>query len=138
MSGTEGDAARRIGELVAAGRTIDAIKELREATGLGLAEAKQLIDAVARGRPLPPALVGKLAERQAANSAVADDIRELAATNRIEAIKLLRERAGLGLKEAKDLLDAAVPVAGGGKRGCLLPLLFGFVCAGAFVAMRAV
>ncbi len=39
MSGPDGDVARRIGELVAAGRTIDAIKELREATGLGLAEA---------------------------------------------------------------------------------------------------
>lgn len=137
MSGTEGDVARRIGELVAAGRTIDAIKELREATGLGLAEAKQVIDAVAQGRPLPPALVGKLAERKAASSAVPDDIVEIAGRNRIEAIKLLRERTGLGLKEAKDLLDAAVPVPGGGKRGCLLPLLFGFVCAGALVAMRA-
>ncbi len=96
-----------------------------------------MIDAVAQGKPLPPALVGKLAERQAASAAVSADIVEVAAKNRIEAIKLLRERTGLGLKEAKDLLDAAVPVPGGGKRGCLLPLLFGFVCVGAVAAMRA-
>jgi Ribosomal protein L7/L12 C-terminal domain len=36
------------------------------------------------------------------------DIVELAGTRKIEAIKLLRERTGMGLKEAKDAIDAVV------------------------------
>ncbi len=35
------------------GRTIDAIKRLRKATGLGLAEAKAVIDAHKRSQPPP-------------------------------------------------------------------------------------
>ena len=36
----------RVIELVRAGKTIDAIKEYREATGVGLKEAKDAIDAI--------------------------------------------------------------------------------------------
>lgn len=58
---------------------------------------------------------------------LAQRIGELVAAGRtIDAIKLLREQRGLGLWEAKDLLDRAMPApAGAAKRGCLLPLLFG-------------
>lgn len=128
------DLAQRIGELVAAGRTIDAIKELRAATGFGLAEAKDVIDALAAGRPLSAELSQRLAATAAAATAggaeeLPADVRAAATRgHRIEAIKLLRGQRGLGLKEAKDLLDRAMPVpAGAAKRGCLLPLLFGVV-----------
>ena len=38
------DAEARINELVQQGRVIDAIKQLREATGLGLKESKEMVD----------------------------------------------------------------------------------------------
>jgi len=122
------DIAQQIGELVAAGNKIGAIKLLREASGMGLAEAKDIIDAVAAGKPLGPFTArhpaGRVADPGGAD--LPDDVRAAAiAGQRIEAIKLLRQHRGLGLKEAKDLLDAAVPVPAGAKRGCLLPLLCG-------------
>lgn len=51
--------------------------------------------------------------------------------NKIEAIKLVREKTGLGLKEAKDLVDALIVTHDErlpenqkvGKTGCLLVLL---------------
>lgn len=122
------DPARRIGELLAAGKKIEAIKELREASGLGLADAKAVVDAVEARQPVPAELVARLqAARSTASGAdLPADVREAAERgDRIEAIKLLRRHSGLGLKEAKDRLDLVMPVPGGGKRGCLLPLLFG-------------
>ena len=134
---TEVDLARRIGDLLVAGKKIEAIKALREAMGLGLAEARDVVDALEQGRPLPADLQQKLARTVAmqgddatgerVGEGIPDDVRALAVGgNRIAAIKRLREHTGHGLKDAKDLLDRAVPVpGGGGKRGCLLPLLFG-------------
>lgn len=123
------DPARRIGELLAAGKKIEAIKELREASGLGLAEAKAVVDAVEARQPVPAEIVARLqaARRDADPADLPHDVREAAQRgNRILAIKLLRQHTGLGLKEAKDRLDLAMPVPGGAsKRGCLLPLLFG-------------
>ncbi len=84
-----------------AGNKVEAIKLLREATGLGLKEAKDAIeghgsaqpshaDAAAAPGPLPAPVLAALQRG-----------------NKVEAIKLLRELSGLGLKEAKDLVDAA-------------------------------
>lgn len=137
----EQDLAQRLGELVVGGEKIAAIKLLREATGMGLADAKAVIDAVERGEQVPP-LVQQQVQQQNANraadpggDALPTEVRRLAeAGNRIHAIKMLREQRGLGLKEAKDQLDRAVPFAGGatvgGKRGCLLPLLCGLLVGG--------
>jgi ribosomal protein L7/L12 len=81
------------------GDKIRAIRLLREETSLGLAEAKALLESnaagmqaasVSRGQPLPPEVRA-----------------ELARGNKIEAIKLLRKASGLGLKEAKELVDGA-------------------------------
>jgi ribosomal protein L7/L12 len=140
------DLAQQIGELVVGGEKIAAIKLLREATGMGLAEAKAVIDAVERGERLPPLAEQQVQQQNASRAAdpggdvlLADalptEVRRLAeAGNRIHAIKLLREQRGLGLKEAKDLLDRLAPIAGGaaggGKRGCLLPLLGGLLVGG--------
>lgn len=90
------------------GQTIEAIKLLRLATGLGLKEAKDAIDAHLHGLPVsvpaaPP--VGQLP---------ASVLAALQSGNKIEAIKLLREQTGLGLKEAKDAVEGmAIRNAGG-------------------------
>jgi large subunit ribosomal protein L7/L12 len=43
------DLSPRVRELIAAGREIEAIKAYREETGVGLAEAKQAVDAALGG-----------------------------------------------------------------------------------------
>lgn len=131
------DLARQIGELVVGGDKLGAIKLLREATGMGLAEAKAVIDAVAAGGELPPFAMPQATVRTAdlGGEGLPAEVRQLAASgNRIHAIKVLREQRGLGLKEAKDLLDRLAPIADGapvgGKGGCLLPLLCGALFGG--------
>ena len=118
------DVEQQIRELAARGEKIQAIKLLREATGWGLAEAKAAVDALEAGRALPelPTVVA----RPTAPSDLPPDVRATAeGGNRILAIKMLRERTGLGLAEAKDWLDRAVPATDSGKRGCLPVLLAG-------------
>lgn len=83
------------------GQPIEAIKRLRTATGLGLKEAKEAIDrhlagAPARPRPSIAAAVGLPFSVAAA----------MQQGHKLEAIRLLREQGGLGLKEAKDAVDA--------------------------------
>jgi ribosomal protein L7/L12 len=83
-------------DAVKRGNTIEAIKRLREATGLGLKEAKDVIDAQARGGfisdTLPP-----------------DAVEALVRGDKIAAIKIVRQHMGVGLKEAKGAVDAAEP-----------------------------
>jgi ribosomal protein L7/L12 len=91
--------------LARAGRTIDAIKLFREQTGAGLKESKDAVEALLQGqRPQRPAAalpgLGEGAEFQSEVRALLD--RGLT----IEAIKLYRVRTGLGLKEAKDAVEA--------------------------------
>jgi ribosomal protein L7/L12 len=99
--------AALIRALVQEGSVIQAVKEFREATGSGLAEAKaavdQIRDSLAKGTHDLPHLErahiaddGRLSEVRAA----------LATGNKIGAIKLYREVAGVGLKEAKDAVEA--------------------------------
>jgi ribosomal protein L7/L12 len=83
------------------GQHLEAIKLLREATGIGLKEAKEAVDAHLRGEPARAsraAAVGRLPPSVAS---------KLQRGDKIEAIKLLRERTGLGLKEAKDWIEAS-------------------------------
>lgn len=81
-----------------AGQKIEAIKRYRELTGVGLKEAKDAVEALERGEApmLPPT-----------SSAPAANVQELLREGRkLEAIKLYREQTGLGLKEAKDAVEA--------------------------------
>lgn len=122
------DLAKKVADLLLAGQKVEAIRLLREATGMGLAEARDAVEAAARGTPLPPhsALVHRQAPAPVLAGDLPDDVRAAAsAGDRLRAIKLLRERTGLGLKEAKDALDRLLPAPAGSRRGCLLPLLFG-------------
>ena len=77
---------------------VNVIKAVRELTGLGLKEAKDLVD----GAPKPV--------KEGVNKADADAAKkklEEAGANKVSVIKAVRELTGLGLKEAKDLVDGA-------------------------------
>lgn len=91
------------------GEKIAAIKVYREATGAGLKEAKDFVEALeqtlATGE-LPPAAA-------LPSSSEATQLVELVRGGRkIEAVKLYRERHGVGLKEAKDAVEALAGEAG--------------------------
>jgi ribosomal protein L7/L12 len=103
----------RVVGLVEAGNKIEAIKLVRERTRLGLAESKALVEALERGDAsvdISEAAVDPAAD--VARVALDDPdlaaqlVIEIAAGRKIEAIRLLRERTGLGLKEAKDAIEA--------------------------------
>ena len=98
-----GSTEAEIRALVARGRKIEAIKRAREAWQLGLAEAKDLVEAIEAGAPV--ALSD--APAPAAAARLDEEIqRLLAADRKIEAIKRAREALGLGLAEAKDYVEA--------------------------------
>lgn len=89
--------------LVAAGRIIEAIKLLREETGLGLKEAKDAVDAYRNGRPLPRRTTTGTALPPAADD---DELRRLLERGElVAAIKWYREQTGAGLAEAKAAVD---------------------------------
>jgi ribosomal protein L7/L12 len=92
----------RLTELVEQGNKIQAIKDLRAATGLGLKEAKDAVDAIAAGHDVS----GVLLPHRDVPATAEERARELIAQGRrIQAIKLIREETGLGLKEAKNVAD---------------------------------
>lgn len=90
-------------QLVRAGQKIEAIKRYRELTGVGLREAKEAIEAFERDGTLslPPKSSAVL--RQVHDSEIEAQIRS---GHLIDAIKLYREKNGVGLKEAKDAVEA--------------------------------
>jgi ribosomal protein L7/L12 len=102
-----------ISALVASNHKLEAIKRVRELTGLGLKEAKDYVDSL----PLValPDLPTPAAHPVVSANVAAPDMTEvsalLAGGNKIAAIKRLRELTGLGLKEAKDYVEA-LPDAG--------------------------
>jgi large subunit ribosomal protein L7/L12 len=99
--------------LLADGRFIEAVKRYREATGAGLAAAKDAVEALERGEALP--------ETEPASSAADTAIVALIeGGKKIEAIKLYRQTTGVGLKEAKDAVEAIAAARGiTSKAGCL-------------------
>ncbi|MEP0545503.1 MAG: hypothetical protein ABJF88_01075 [Rhodothermales bacterium] len=96
----------RIAELIEQGQKIEAIKLLRENTGVSLEEAKAQIErltAEAVGQ-VPPAERPGLGTK-----GLPEDVLALArAGQKLEAIKVLRERTGQGLKESKEQIEAAM------------------------------
>ncbi len=100
-------AGPEIARLVAEGQKIQAIKRVRELTGISLKEAKDYVDQLAsgRGQPLP-------SPKRAVDPVVMDPalvdmyVRpSLAQGNVIEAIRQVRLHTGMGLKEAKEYVD---------------------------------
>jgi ribosomal protein L7/L12 len=87
---------------IAAGNKIAAIKLYRDATGAGLAEAKEAIELIAAGKP-PKAAGSASQPDDAALQGITDAI---SAGSLIGAIRLYRTATGVGLKEAKEAIDA--------------------------------
>ena len=82
------------------GRTVEAIKLLREATGLGLKEAKDAIDGHTSGEPIA------LSVRSGSLESLPPEVlAELRQGKKVEAVRLMRAKTGLGLKEAKDAVE---------------------------------
>lgn len=101
----EGD--MRLRELIAAQKRLDAIKYVREMTGIGLKEAKDYVERLSNqtqsgSTPMPETTRVSLA-------AAANDFEVLdwlTGGQKIKAIKRVRELTGIGLKEAKDFVEA--------------------------------
>lgn len=81
------------------GDRIEAIRLYREHTGVGLAEAKHALEAEGDGVAPPPPSIP-------AGELPSEVLIELTAGRKLRAIKRLRTARGLGLKEAKDAIDA--------------------------------
>lgn len=91
------------------GQKIEAIKALREATGLGLKEAKDWIEAWERGAdPGPLTLLERAPEidRSAPYEFPAEAVDALKRGDRIGAIKAVGESLKVGLAEAKAMVEA--------------------------------
>lgn len=118
---------QRVRDLIAAGKKIEAIRELREATRMGLAEAKAAVERLE--------LTGALhAQPASPQTDVPVEVADLARRGRpLEAIKALRERRGLSLADAKQIVDR-LPVDPEARRsGCLGGLLFAVAVGGALL-----
>ena len=89
--------------LLDGGNKIAAIKRVRDMTGIGLKEAKDFVESWESSGATPALTIN---EPVAPTHDLAE-VRALAqAGNKIEAIKLYRQLAGVGLKEAKDYVDS--------------------------------
>ncbi len=96
--------------LLREGRKIEAIKRWREASGLGLAEAKDAVEALERGEAVELLARAPVSAPRRITSEMAIVDAELkahlAGGRMIDAIKRYRELTGLGLKESKDAIEA--------------------------------
>ncbi len=125
-SGLTPQVVAEIDRLIAAGQKIHAIKMFRDATGVGLKEAKDRVEhwsisttaphlaarsnaAAAYTSITPTAHTPSSIRASLPASAVSEIDRLVAGDQRINAIKVLREHTGLGLKESKLLIDAWIP-----------------------------
>jgi len=97
---------REASALASAGQQIQAIKLWRERFGVGLKEAKDLVDGLIAGRQPEIQTAFQLVDYQMPETPEAEVRRLMAAGNKIEAIKRVREQTGLGLKEAKERVEA--------------------------------
>jgi len=97
-----------ISTLVAGNHKIEAIKQVRELTGLGLKEAKDYIEGLplAALDDLPASAPYPVVSTNLAAPNLAEVSVLLAGGNKIGAIKRVRELTGLGLKEAKAYVEA--------------------------------
>ncbi|WP_245656582.1 ribosomal protein L7/L12 [Microtetraspora fusca] len=95
------DLQERVRELCAEGKKIHAIKAVREGTGLGLKEAKDIVDALDAGRPVP------VVDPSAPRGDLASRVRELKAAGRAEqAVFLVRGETGMTQAEAEIFVNA--------------------------------
>lgn len=92
---------------IARGQMIVAIKQVREANNLDLRTAKEAVDAYVSGNRDFTILLSTPAEPDEGRGAFPQEAEvALARGQTIEAIKIVREKYRIGLREAKDLVDA--------------------------------
>jgi ribosomal protein L7/L12 len=96
--------------LIQTGQKMEAIKQYRERTGSGLKEAKDAVEALERGEQLPTPKVILTTVDQDLVSLVREG-------KKIAAIKLYREKTGVGLAEAKAAVEAVATEHGVQVRG---------------------
>ncbi len=98
---------KAIAELARAGKKIEAIKQYRALTGLGLKEAKDAVEQMAAGQvAVQVNSFSTTSANSSGDPARWTEIKTLVESgNKIEAIKLFRELTGAGLKEAKDAVE---------------------------------
>lgn len=98
-----GDIDLEVRMLIDYGNKIEAIRVVREKLGLDLKDAKDLVDAMERGSPIPLAAGNPAAHQRDGTD---QELRQLVnAGQLIEAIKLAREQKGLDLKAAKAYVE---------------------------------
>ena len=102
MPGLRPDQVQEIHKLLHERKVIQAVKLYREATGVGLAEAKSAVEEMARNEyTKPPDDV-----RDMDNPVLESRIKSLLSRNRkVDAVKIYREEYGVSLKQAKDAVD---------------------------------
>ncbi|MCZ7439184.1 50S ribosomal protein L7/L12 [Micromonospora sp. WMMC241] len=84
------------------GRTVEAVKLLRQQTGLPLLEAKQTVDVLRAGGTLPARPAGPV---DPDGEVRAEATRLVRAGKKIHAVKLVREHTSWSLAEAKRYVD---------------------------------
>lgn len=112
LNTSDSDQFREVREQIERGNKIEAIRLYREATGVGLKEAKDAVEAMETGRPViatAATIVSGSAVVKASfasSAALMDEVKRLLrAGNKIEAIKIYRQYFDVGLAEAKTAVD---------------------------------
>lgn len=115
-AGLPEDRLAEVQALLGSGKKIAAIKRLRELTGMGLAEAKNLVEAMEAGVPAqelkprdprPRSSTAAAARVRALPAHTAEEARRLVGQRKlVYAIKVIREGTGMGLREAKETAEA--------------------------------
>lgn len=103
--------AAQVRKLYAEGDRLQAVKALRAATGLGLADAVRIVDKMgARAKPAKPTGTsldnGSGAVAAGIGPDHTDEVRSLVAAGRqSEAVTLVQRLTGMGLQDAKDYVE---------------------------------
>ncbi|MGC4895737.1 50S ribosomal protein L7/L12 [Micromonospora sp. DT31] len=100
-----GDGQAEVLRLARAGRTVEAIKVLREQTGLSLLDAKRVIDLLAAGGTWSPGVPAPGTITGVDDAVRAEAARLLHRGRKIEAVKVVREHTHWSLADAKRYVD---------------------------------
>lgn len=102
MQSLRPDQVEQIHEYIHNQQLINAIKLYREATGVGLAEAKEAVEAMARDEYSKPQSGTLDFDNPILEARI---ISLLKNREKIQAVRIYRDEYGVGLKEAKDAVD---------------------------------
>jgi ribosomal protein L7/L12 len=115
---------QQVRSLLDRGEKIEAIKLYREATAASLLDAKNAVEALERGGPLAEPAAPQEGVAPSQGDWEHEVLKRLEAGQKIDAIRWYREQRGVGLKEAKEAVEALAERAGIATRGgCLSVVL---------------